>query len=264
VTETSDLRTGLSSYDLHHIWLRGLDLTGEIMGHRTFAEVVYLLITGELPAPQDRVLLDATLVALMDHGLTASAVVARATYWAAPEAMQAAVAAGLLGAGSRVLGSMEECGQILTQIDTRTEAGEERSRVIDAIIDDYRGQRRHLPGIGHPIHTEGDPRAARLLEIAADCGRTGRHVAAMHELHERAEARIGRRLPLNVTGAIAAVLLELGIPWQLHRGFALISRAAGLVAHVGEERWAPITPALRSELFRAGRQGPAEEKPEAE
>jgi citrate synthase len=264
VTETPDLRTGLSSYDLHHIWVRGLDLTGEVMGHRTFAEVVYLLITGELPAQQDGALLDAILVALMDHGLTASAVVTRATYWAAPEAMQAAVAAGLLGAGSRVLGSMEECGQILAQIDDRIAAGEERSQVIDAIIDDYRSQRRHLPGIGHAIHTEGDPRAARLLEIAAECDRTGRHVAAVLELQERAEARIGRRLPLNVTGAIAAVLLELGIAWQLHRGFALISRAAGLVAHVGEERWAPITPTLRSELFRAGLEGPAKEKPEAE
>jgi citrate synthase len=264
VPETSDPRTGLSSYDLHHIWLRGLDLTGEIMGHRTFAEIVYLLITGELPKNQDSVLLDATLVALMDHGLTASAVVARATYWAAPEAMQAAVAAGLLGAGSRVLGSMEECGQILAQIDARTAAGEERAQVIDAIIDDYRSQRRHLPGIGHAIHTEGDPRAARLLEIATECDRAGQHVTAMLELQERAEERIGRRLPLNVTGAIAALLLELGIPWQLHRGFALISRAAGLVAQVGEERSAPITPALRSELFRTGLGSPTRERPEAE
>jgi citrate synthase len=264
VAETSDLRTRLSSYDLHHIWLRGLDLTGEIMGHLTFAEVVYLLITGEVPAPEDRVLLDATLVALMDHGLTASAVVARATYWAAPEAMQGAIAAGLLGAGSKVLGSMEECGQILTQIDARTATGEERSQVVDAIINDYQSRQQRLPGIGHPIHTEGDPRAARLLEIAAECGRSGQHVAAMRELQQRAEEQIGRRLPLNVTGTIAALLLELGIPWQLHRGFAIISRAAGLVAHVGEERWAPITPALRGQLFRAGLDSQADEKPEAE
>ena len=264
MTEASDIRTGLSSYNLHHIWVRGLDLTGEIMGHRTFAEVVYLLITGELPAAQDRALLDAILVALMDHGLTASAVVTRATYWAAPEAMQAAVAAGLLGAGSRVLGSMEECGQILAQIDARTTAGEERSAVIAAIIDDYQSRRRHLPGIGHAIHTEGDPRAGRLLEIASESNRADQHVAAMLELQERAEERIGRRLPLNVTGAIAALLLELGIPWQLHRGFALISRAAGLVAHVGEERSAPITPALRSELFRTGLDSQVKGKPEAE
>lgn len=86
----------------------------------------------------------------------------------------------------------------------------------------------------------------------------------MHELHERAEARIGRLLPLNVTGAIAALLLELGIPWQLHRGFALISRAAGLVAQVGEEQQAPITPALRSQLFRAGRPDPAADRAEAQ
>jgi citrate synthase len=256
VPETSELKTGLSSHDLHHIWVCGLDLTADIMGELTFAEVVYLLVAGRLPDAREKVLLEATLVALMEHGLTASAMVARATYWAAPEAIQGAVAAGLLGAGSKVLGSMEECGRILTRIDTEVSAGSARTDVIEGIVREYRDQKRRLPGIGHAIHTDGDPRAARLYEIAEECGRRGRHLEAMLELHRVAEARIGRRMPLNVTGAIAGILLELDIPWQLHRGFALISRTAGLVAHIGEELRAPITPAFRRQLFAAAQDHP--------
>lgn len=254
--ETSELKTGLSSHDLHHIWVCGLDLTADIMGQLTFAEVVYLLVAGRLPDAREKVLLEATLVALMEHGLTASAMVARATYWAAPEAIQGAVAAGLLGAGSKVLGSMEECGRILTRIDTEVSAGSARTDVIEGIVREYRDQKRRLPGIGHAIHTDGDPRASRLYEIAEECGRRGRHLEAMLELHRVAEARIGRRMPLNVTGAIAGTLLELDIPWQLHRGFALISRTAGLVAHIGEELRAPITPAFRRQLFAAAQDHP--------
>jgi citrate synthase len=252
VTEISEFRTSLSSHDLHHIWVRDMDLTADIMGHLSFAEVVYLLVAGRLPAEHETVMLDAVLVALMEHGLTPSALVARTTYWVAPEAIQGAVAAGLLGVGSKVLGPMEECGRILTQIDEETAAGAARGEVIERIVGEYRDQKRHLPGIGHVIHTDGDPRAARLYEIAEQCQLRGRHLDAMLDLQHAAEARAGRQLPLNVTGATAAILLELGIPWQLHRGFALISRSAGLVAHVGEELEAPITPGLRKQLIAAG------------
>src|ERR1700728_4404841 len=151
------------------------------MGELTFAEVVYLLVAGRLPDAREKVLLEATLVALMEHGLTASAMVARATYWAAPEAIQGAVAAGLLGAGSRVLGSMEECGKILTRIDAAVSAGSASGDAADAIVAEYREAGRRLPGIGHAIHTEGDPRAERLFEVAQECGYSGRHVAAIKD-----------------------------------------------------------------------------------
>ena len=244
-----EFKTDISSYDRHHIWVRGMDLTADIMGRMTFTEVVLLLVAGRVPEPREKTVLDAVLIALMEHGLTATAISARMTYWAAPEAIQGAVAAGLLGAGSKVLGSMEECGQLLTRIDAEVAAGAERTAVIDEILREYRERGRHLPGLGHAIHTEGDPRAARLLEIASECGYRGRHVEAVEEYHRLAEERVGRRLPLNVTGAIAAILLELEIPWQLHRGFALISRTAGLVGHIGEELRHPITPEIRRQTF---------------
>jgi citrate synthase len=239
------ISTQIASHDLHHIWLRGIDLTADIMGKLSFSEVVFLLIQGRIPEPHERRLLDAILVSLVEHGLTPSAMVARVNYSIAPESIQGAIASGLIGVGSQVLGSMEECGRLLDRIDAAVAGGKTRPEAAREIADEYRRERRRLPGIGHQIHTEGDPRAGRLLAIAEECGLRGRHVAALEEVVRAAEASSKRRLPLNVTGAVAAVLLELGVPWQLHRGFALISRTAGLVAHIGEEMQRPITPTIR-------------------
>jgi citrate synthase len=244
--EGRGISTEIASHDLSHIWVRGLDLSADVLGKLSFTEVVFLLIVGRIPDPVDTRLLDAILVSLVEHGLTPSAVVARMNYSVAPESLQGAVAAGLLGVGSRVLGSMEECGQLLTRIDQQVEVGGKSTSVAAAeVAAEYRAQRKRLPGLGHAIHTEGDPRVSRLFEIAAECGHHGRFVAALQELRHAAESSSGRALPLNVTGAVAALLLELGVPWQLHRGFALISRSAGLVAHIGEEMQRPITPAIR-------------------
>jgi citrate synthase len=240
----TDIRTDLASHDLHHIWVRGHDLTAELMGRRSFAEVVMLLIAARFPDERECRVVDAVLVSLMEHGLTPSAFTARVTYSVSPESLQGAVAAGLIGVGSQVLGSMEECGRLLTRIAQECEAGADASDVAEDIVAEYRAARSYLPGLGHAIHTEGDPRASRLLDIAAENGVAGANVDALRALAQAAARH--RPLPVNVTGAVAAVLLELGIPWQLHRGFSLISRTAGLVAHIGEEINQPITPALRT------------------
>jgi citrate synthase len=240
----SRVKTDIAAHDLHHIWVRGLDLTADVMGSMTFGEMVFLLIGGRRPDARELRLVDAMLVSLVEHGLTPSAMVARVTYSVAPESLQGAVAAGLLGAGGVVLGSMEDCGRLLTRISDEVAAGSSRAAAIDGIVAEYRAVGRRLPGMGHAIHTEGDPRAARLYELAGECGYRGEHLAALEAL-AAAASRNGKQLPLNVTGAVAAILLELGVPWRLHRGFALVSRTAGLVAHIGEELSEPITPAIR-------------------
>ncbi len=255
MSEHPELTTEIASHDLHHIRVRGFDLTSELMGRVTFTDMVFLLIAERIPDDDERALLDAVLVSLVEHGLTPSAVVARVTAAVAPEALQGAVAAGLLGAGSLVLGSMEECGLLLERIETGArEAGGDADTAFAShartVVAEYRQQRRPVPGLGHAIHTEGDPRTARLLDLAAAHGRRGRYVAALECLAAEAEAAVGKRLPINATGAIAAVLLELGVPSDVHRGFALVSRAPGLVAHIAEERTRPITPELRR-IFRA-------------
>jgi citrate synthase len=246
--------TRIARHDLHHIWVRDYDLTGELMGSVSFTEMIFLLICGRLPGAEDRRLLDAILTSLVEHGLTPSAVASRLTYAMAPEAIQGAVAAGLLGAGSVLLGAMEECGMLLTRIASGADGDADAATMAGEIVAEYQASRRRIPGVGHSIHTEGDPRAIRLFEIGAECGRRGRHVEAMFTLAAAAEQAVGRPLPVNATGAIAALLLELGVPWRLHRGFALISRTAGLIAHIDEETRAPITPAVRM-LLRE--QGPA-------
>jgi citrate synthase len=245
--------TEIARHDLHHIWVRDYDLTADLMGRVSFTDMIFLLIGGRLPSPDDRVLLDAVLNALVEHGLTPSAVASRLTYAIAPEAIQGAVAAGLLGAGSVLLGSMEECGMLLTRIAEEVAAGGDAPAAAAEIVSEYLSARRRIPGVGHSIHTDGDPRAARLFEIAAHCGRRGAHVDAMHTLARAAEQASGRTLPINATGAIAAILLEFGVPWQVHRGFALISRTVGLIAHIDEERHEPITPAIRALLREGGR-----------
>lgn len=251
VAGSPNLRTEISSHDLHHIWVRGYDLSADLIGKMSFTDVAFLLIARRMPKAEEGRLLDAVLVSLMEHGLTLSAVATRTTYWVDPSSLQGAVAAGLLGAGSRILGSMEECGKLLTRIDSAVSSGSTSRDAADAIVAEYREAGHRLPGIGHAIHTDGDPRAGRLFEVAEECGYSGRHVAAVKDLAAAAEQATGRRLPINATGAIAAILLELDVPWQLHRGFALISRTAGLVAHVGEEIDAPVTPALRQVLLRS-------------
>lgn len=250
-TETSrtdgapSFSTDIASHDLHHIWVREIDLVDEVIGHRTFTETVFLLIAGRLPNEHENRMLDAVLVSLVEHGLTPSAVVARMTYSVAPESLQGAIAAGLLGAGSVVLGSMEECGRILTRVQAAVEAGAARRDGLTEVVAEYLKEGKRLPGVGHAIHREGDPRAARLFALADEYGFNGTYVDTIREFAEVAESTTGKKLPINVTGAVSALLLELGVPWRLHRGFALISRSAGLVAHVGEEIEKPITPELR-------------------
>lgn len=249
------LTTQLATNDLHHIWVRGVDLTESAMGDYTFGEMVFLMIVGRRPNDEELRVVDSVLVALVEHGLTPSAVVARVTYSLVPESLQGAVSAGLLGAGGVVLGAMEECGHLLQRIEDAQREGGTRAGAIGEIVEEFAAAGRPLPGLGHQIHTEGDPRARRLFELSRELGQSGVHVDALEELAQA--ARPSRPLLVNVTGASAAVLLELGIPWQLHRGFALIARTAGLVAHVGEEIERPITPAFRALLRKNPGPGPA-------
>jgi citrate synthase len=239
------LTTDLASSDRDHIWVRGYDLTADLMGHKSFAEIVFLLISGKMPEPNHVALLDAILISLMEHGLTLSALASRMTYSAAPEALQGAVAAGLLGGGSQVLGSMEECGRMLVQFDGLVHDGRSPEEAADQVVAELASSGKHVPGIGHRVHVDGDPRAGRLREIAVASGLSTRHYANLEYIAKVAEQRAGKRLPINATGAIAAILLELGVPWELHRGFALISRSAGLVGHVGDELRDPLVPKLR-------------------
>jgi citrate synthase len=229
------LTTALCHSTTDRVVLRGHDLVGQVMGQMSFAETLYLLITGRRPSAGQVRVLDAVLVTLMDHGMTPQAVAARLTYLAAPESLQGAIAAGLLGVGGRFAGTMEQAAVFIERIAAvANPAGAEA--VAEAIVTDHSDRRVSLPGFGHPLHRPDDPRSPRLFAIAAEAGVEGRYVAALQLLSRVADRVFGRHLTINATGAIAAVLMEIDIPAAIMRGIAVVSRAGGLVAQLNEER----------------------------
>lgn len=222
------------------ICVRGRDLAADLMGKVRFTDYFWLLVTGAGPTPEQSRILDATLVAIAEHGLVPSVQVSRMTLAAAPEALQGAVAAGLLGCGSVILGSAEEAGRFLAEIARRIGAGQDAEAAATAVVAEYRAQRRAIPGYGHPQHKRSDPRAERLLEIAQEAGTAGVHTAAARTVARLLPGLTGKPLNLNVSGAIAAVLVDAGYPVAALKGVPLLARVASLIAHLVEEQVRPI------------------------
>lgn len=224
----------VSSIDDGRISLRGKDLVSEVMGSLTFTQAIHLAIRAELPTDAQTRVLDAVLVSLIDHGVTSSTLAARMTYRAAPEAFQGAIAAGVLNAGGRVLGAMEGCGRLLQRWSAEVAVSGPQATAAALVVEE-RAAGRRVPGLGHGLHEAGDLRADTLFEIAEAEGLAAVHVPLLRAVAEEVSSSGGRRLPINVTGAIAAVLLDLGFDPGIFRGFGVLSRVPGLIAHLGEE-----------------------------
>lgn len=229
--------TAIGRADADEVIVRGERLTDDLMGSQDFGSVVHLLLTGEDPTEAETRIANALLVTLVDHGVTPSVIAARLTHGSAPEALQGAVASGLLGVGSRYLGSMEDCAKLLQARAPYSDVEAAAEEAIDAADGRF-------PGIGHGLHEDGDPRAERLFAIADEEGVTGDHVALLRGVSDALEDRHGTRLPVNATGAIAAVASDSGYGWRVAKGFAIVGRAAGLVAHLGEEMEQPTSGAI--------------------
>jgi citrate synthase len=240
--EPEPLRTWIGSASADRITVAGRDLPSEIMGRLTLTELAYLLVTRREPTPSERRMLDAVLVSLADHGLTPSALAARLTYTGAPEATQGAVAAGLLGAGSVFLGPTGDTAEFLDAFLTDAQSPSETHlrEIAEAAVDARRAAGQRVPGLGHPVHREEDPRTPRLYELAAEEGLLGPHLRLLAVVAEVHAERSGSRLPINGAGAAGAALADIGVPPGSVRGFALIARTPGLVAHLAEEAEAPL------------------------
>jgi citrate synthase len=239
--------TSIASHSADDVFIRGKSLCKELIGQRSFTEVMCFQILGRMPSADQTALIDACLVALMEHGLTPSVLSARLTYSSAPEALQGAVAAGLLGVGSRFVGSMEGCAALLTRVVAAQDAASEAKRIAT----EHHAARTPLPGFGHPTHKPDDPRAQRLLALARSRKVAGQHVAAIGTLGGAVDAVYGRHITINATGAIAAVLMDCGVPAEIARGFGLIARCAGLVGHLYEEHQNPAMRAIWDAAERA-------------
>ena len=244
MTEPLRLPTSLGTSDADQIRLLGQDLTADLMGQVGFGELAFWLVALRRPTPSEVRVFEAVLVALADHGFTPTAIAARLTYLSAPDSLQGALAAGLLGGGSRFLGVTEDCGQYLAAV--LAEAGEVPTddAGFDALALDAvkkaRAAKKFVPGIGHPVHKVRDPRTPRLIQIATEEGVRGPHLQLFEAIGRVHDQVLGRRLPLNGAGICGAALADLGLPIELLRGFALLARAAGLLGQLAEERRRPI------------------------
>jgi citrate synthase len=236
--------TSLGTSDADSITLLGQDLATDLMGKVGFGELALWLVTQQRPTPGQVRVFEAVLVALADHGFTPTAIAARLTYLSAPDSVQGALAAGLLGGGSRFLGVTEDAGRFLA--DTLAGAGEPPGddAAFDALalaaVRRARAERRFVPGLGHPIHKVTDPRTPALIGIAKEEGTRGPHLRLFEAIGRVHPQVLGRTLPLNGAGTCGAALADLGLPADLLRGFALLARAAGLLGHLAEERRRPL------------------------
>jgi citrate synthase len=232
-------RSAIGSSTRDSITLAGRDLPSEIMGRLSLTDLTYLLLVGRDPSPGERRLLDAVLVSLADHGLTPSALATRLTWTGAPEAIQGAVAAGLLGAGSVFLGPAGDTAVFLAEALAAHE-GAELPDVARMAVADRMAAGLRVPGLGHPVHRDGDPRTPRLYSLAEEEGLLGPHARLLLLVAEAHEDASGKRLPVNGAGAAGAVLVDIGIRPDVVRGVVLIARTAGLVAHLAEEMDHPL------------------------
>ena len=233
--------TSICTSDAETITVRGRDLVRELMGEIDFTSYFWLLVTGQMPNEDQLYFANAVLVALAEHGLVPSVVAARMTYAAAPEALQGAVAAGLLGCGSVVLGSAEIAGRFYAQsVADLRESGDDIHTVAVRNIQQWRTHSKAVPGFGHPQHAGGDPRANRLLAMADERGVSGDHVAMVRALKAALPETIGPDLPINVNAAIPSVMLDVGFPLTALKGIGLLCRTAGLIGHLTEEAERPI------------------------
>ncbi len=233
--------TSICASDATSITVRGMDLCEEVIGKVDFTSYFWLLVTGYMPDAKQKLLADSVLCAIAEHGLVPSVAAARMTFAAAPEAFHGAVAAGLLGCGSVVLGSAEVAGQFYSRCIARAERdGASFEDAAIAEIAELRAAKQAIPGFGHPQHSGGDPRALRLFAIAREQGCEGKYQAMLRAIERVLPGAIGRALPINVNGAIPVVMLDAGFPLAALKGISLLARTASLIAHLQEESERPI------------------------
>jgi citrate synthase len=227
--------------------VRGYDLCRDLMGEVGFTEYFHLLLTGQRPTEDQRYFLDLLLVAIAEHGMMPTNVAARMTLAADPESLQGAVAAGILGCGIVVLGSAGECARVLVRAREQMDSGADSASAAEAVVADVRAGGGRMPGFGHPVHRPLDPRTERILELADARGVSGVHAELARRVRDAVGRAWERPLTMNVSMAIAAVMLDLGFSASAVKSVPILARTAGLLAHLAEERELPLG------LFLAGR-----------
>ena len=227
-------KTAITDVKPNEVRLRGYRID-ELMGRVDFGQAFYLLLRGELPDERVGRLMTAMLVSSMDHGPGAPSGLAARTAAATAAPLNACVASGVLHINRSHGGAIEDCARALTEVIERSQSdGCSLDEAADRVLADYKRRKTRVAGFGHPLHTN-DPRTARLFELAAEAGVAGRHIEAARAVERGLERQLGKRLPINVNGAMGAILAGLGFEYQVMNGFFILARTAGLIAQAREE-----------------------------
>lgn len=242
--------------------LLGHDMATEMLDQVGFGELCLWLMTGERPAPEQVRVFDAVMVALADHGLTPIAIASRMTYYSAPDSIQGALAAGLLGGGSRFLGVTEDTGRFLgAALDGAAHTPKDDAdfdTLALAAIREARERHRLVPGLGHPVHKDGDPRTPVIIRVAREAGLYGPYLRLFEAVGRVHPQVLGRTLPLNGAGVCGAALADIGVGLELLRGAVLIARCAGLLGHLREEMQRPLGESIYMTVDRHAEYQPAD------
>jgi citrate synthase len=246
--------TAITRIEPNRVAVRGYDIA-ELMGRVSFGAAVYLILTSELPSPAVARLIDAILVSSIDHGATPPSALAARTTASTGASLSAAVAAGIMSINRHHGGAIEDCARQLKVIADR--ATRESISIEEAATHTLASMREtgeRMSGFGHRVHTK-DPRTVRLFELAREAGVDGIHMKAARAV-EKSFADVKKALPINVDGAIGAILADLGLNPATFNGIFMIARTPGLIAQVIEEQTRE-KPMRRIDPVRHGYDGPA-------
>lgn len=253
--DATQFPTSLGTSDADHITLMGHDVAEDLMGKVGFGELAFWMAAGRRPTAGQVRLFEAVLVSLADHGFTPTAIAARLTYYSAPDSIQGAIAAGLLGGGSRFLGVTEDTGLFLHEVlqqhaDTDSWDDARWDALALEVATAAKAHKRLIPGLGHPVHKGGDPRVPVIIAIATEENVRGPHLKLFEAIGRVHGGVLGKTLPLNGAGIAGAALADLGLPITMLRGFSLLARTAGLVGQIAEEQRSPIGPSVYNAVDR--------------
>ena len=220
-------RTAITQHVGHETYIRGYRLL-DLVGNLSFAQAIYLILKGELPTEKESKMMEAMLVSVIDHGTAPPSAIAARAVASGGNSLNVGVAAGVLAFGSAHGGALEDAMRFLQE-------GVKSGKSVEEVVKEYLESKKPIPGYGHRYYKDFDPRTKRLMDIAKELGFYGPHCRFAEDVGEEIGRQKGKRLVLNVDGAIAAVVSEMGFDWRLGKGFFIIGRVPGLVAHVYEE-----------------------------
>ena len=238
----SDLhwKTSITKIEPNNVSVRGYPVD-KLMGNISFAQAIYLVLTGEMPSPEVGKLVDAIFVSSVDHGASPPSVLSARTVASTGSPLNAAIASGVLAISRYHGGAIEEGMRLFRTIAERMEKEHKSEReTVRIVLTEMRDEGKRASGFGHRIHSR-DPRTQKLFDLAEDLKISGKHIQIARAVEKELETTLGKSLPINVDGAIAAVLCELGIPPEIGNAFFIIARVPGLVAHIHEE-WTRMRP----------------------